>query len=581
MNPTKIQQLATPQFATNSVYGSPQVAVAPAPNPTLTPAAAVTNQAPTASGGETYAQVLARQSNVGKTGYDVFGNPVSGNTTAGAITGGLTQSDIGGISAADKAFLSSAPMQYNSPTTTAEQEAQIRQQTMQRFQSEIDNTNRYYDQLLAQAKVDGANLLGQASAVQARRGMLGSNVGAAIDASGDAANRRVEASVQSQRDSAIASIMNNGATAVNNDIKLAREAASRGYAAWLDHASGQATRETARATTAAKVLLEKGLDPTSDSALLKQIADAYQIDPSTVLSAYHDENLAKKTQDLKDAYQKAQTDALAVKDRYQTVTDGTQLFDLVTGKMVANNQKDFAPAKSKAAAGTGTYSSGGVYKSDLDALIGRVRTTIAAKNQRDAFDGAISKARNEDDKLRTIASNVPLPAQVKVDINKTIQAIPFIDSAIAEVKHGADTGVLQASKQYAYDIAGHNYDPALTKMNQYITVAKQQYRNAITGAAWGAQEDAEYNALFGSTKYDPASLQARLEGIKDIFRRQVLTSISAAADPLGMGGGAIGNYQAPASAPATTDKYTTGTVYKNAKGQKAKYLGNDQWEIVQ
>lgn len=184
------------------------------------------------------------------------------------------------------------------------------------------------------------------------------------------------------------------------------------------------------------------------------------------------------------------------------------------------------------AAGT---TSNGQYKSDLDALIGNAQMSIGTKFGQQAFANAIKSARTDADKIRTLATLAlkNSPAPIREDFVKQSQSITSIDKAIEMLDTGVKTGVFQAGTQYTYNLAGKDYDPKLAKLNQQITSAIQPYRNSITGAAWGNQEDGEYQQLFGSTKYSPTELKQRLVGLKEIMKEKSITALSAEFDPFG------------------------------------------------
>jgi hypothetical protein len=185
--------------------------------------------------------------------------------------------------------------------------------------------------------------------------------------------------------------------------------------------------------------------------------------------------------------------------------------------------------------GTGSAStSGGSYKSDLDALTGNVLNTIPTKFGQQTFKESLAKARDDADKISIIATVLlkNAPSEERKDfVNQTV-GIKQLDKAISLLDGGVKTGVIEAGKQYTYNLAGKDYDPKLAQLNQLITSAIQPYRNSVTGAAWGDQEEAEYQQLFGSTKYSPAELKQRLQGVKEIMKDKSTGALRAYADPL-------------------------------------------------
>lgn len=108
-----------------------------------------------------------------------------------------------------------------------------------------------------------------------------------------------------------------------------------------------------------------------------------------------------------------------------------------------------------------------------------------------------------------------------------------LDKAIAELDAGVKSGFLNSKAQYVAGVFGKDYDPKLQKVQAYITSAVQPYRNSVTGAAWGTQEDNEYADLFGSIKYSPTELKNRLTNMKETLKSKSATSLNTFVNPLG------------------------------------------------
>lgn len=298
-------------------------------------------------------------------------------------------------------------------------------------------------------------------------------------------------------------------------------------------------------------LQEKNLQATRDNA----IANAYSsgiTDPAAILKQLNSAGGNYSLKEIKDSIENiANTNGIDVKN----LDKNTQLFY----KLKA--QKDGLPTSilhlpteteqlaafvrlmtnaetKKTGGGTGTgggNGGGGTYANDLDALIGNAVNTISTKFGQETFKNSISKARNDADKLSTIATVVlkNSPAPIREDfVNQTV-GIAQIDKAIKMLNTGTESGVLNSGAQYTFNVFGKDFDPKLAQLNQLIVSAIQPYRNSVTGAAWGTQEEAEYQALFGSTKYSPAELKKRLEGVKQIMKDKTTTALNAQVNPLG------------------------------------------------
>jgi len=177
------------------------------------------------------------------------------------------------------------------------------------------------------------------------------------------------------------------------------------------------------------------------------------------------------------------------------------------------------------------------YANDLDAFIDNVVNLIPTKFGQETFKTSMAKARTDADKIRTAATVVlkNSPAPVKEAFANQAVGMKEIDKAIALLDEGVKTGAVVNGKQYAYNVVGKDFDPKLAAINAHIVGAIQPYRNTVTGAAWGTQEDNEYASLFGSTKYEPRELKERLQRVKEIMQEKSVQGLSSQVDPFSTG----------------------------------------------
>ena len=177
----------------------------------------------------------------------------------------------------------------------------------------------------------------------------------------------------------------------------------------------------------------------------------------------------------------------------------------------------------------------GAYTSDLDAIVGATISTIGSKFGQETFRTQMARARNDADRISLVAAQVlkGAPAAVKTDFTNQTVGMRELDKAIALLDSGTKTGVLESGAQYLFNVAGQDYDPELAAINQSIIAAIQPYRNSVTGAAWGTQEDGEYQQLFGSTRYAPEELRQRLVGVKEILKSKSAQGLNSYVNPLG------------------------------------------------
>jgi len=202
--------------------------------------------------------------------------------------------------------------------------------------------------------------------------------------------------------------------------------------------------------------------------------------------------------------------------------------------MDANRKAKVAAAGVPGAVGT---TKSGKYANDLDAFLDNVINTIPTKFGQESYKQTLSKARNDADKLRAAAAVVlkNSPAPVKEAFANQAVGMKEIEKAIKLIDEGTKTGVLKAGQQYVYNLAGKDFDPKLAAISAHLVGAIQPYRNTVTGAAWGTQEDNEYQQLFGSTKYEPQALKERLLRVKDIMQEKSVQGLSSQVDPFGTG----------------------------------------------
>ncbi len=183
----------------------------------------------------------------------------------------------------------------------------------------------------------------------------------------------------------------------------------------------------------------------------------------------------------------------------------------------------------------GGVSGGGVYSNDLDAIVGTVLSTIPTKFGQATFADQLKHSRDDADKINLVAAQVlkGQPAEFKNDFRNQAVGISEVEKAIKLIDDGVQTGVINNGLQYTFNLAGKDYDPKLAQLNSYLTAAIQPYRNSVTGAAWGDQEDDEYQSLFGSTKYSPSELRSRLVNVKELLKSKSAQGLNSFVNPLG------------------------------------------------
>lgn len=299
-------------------------------------------------------------SNAGKTGFDVFGNPAGVTSpTMKSIYSGLGPSST--LNDAYDAQIKNAKTDANQTID----EGQIRADTLKSFQAEIDAQNSIFADKLARAKVTGANRLGSGTAVQARRGELGSDFGNAATDNINSGNEEIYSGIDNEKQAAISKILTQARTDADKQIADKTAAKTAGLNDYVKYLQEGATRKTTNATTAAQLLLNnktkvEDLKPEDLTAL----TTSYGISKNDLLSGYKTaqdaqakENKANQTilspgQSIVDGNGKVIA-TVAPKDTY-TVVKGTKttdafgndsvspdkVFDQTTGKFVGYTPKD-------------------------------------------------------------------------------------------------------------------------------------------------------------------------------------------------------------------------------------------------
>ncbi len=406
----------------------------------------------------------------------------------------------------------------------------IRSKTLADFQDRINAINQVYATKLNEAKQQGVGRVGQTTAILANRGLGGSIRGGAIAEGTLTQNREIEDAINQEKALALSAIYNDVNSTATAEAERRREAMQSGAKNYIDFIKGQDERKQTNISRVASALLAQGIDPsTLTPEEMTSITGKLNATSGDILSAYKKLKLTQDAENLKNFPTKELSQGEAL---YQ--------YDPGTGeyKQVGFNPKTATPSsKSTSSTGTGKVTTTGgsnKYASDLEALLGNTVATIPSKFGQEQFQTQLSRTRNDADKISLIGSVVlkNAPAEVKRDFSNQSIAVSNIDKAIAEIDKGAKTGFINSKLQKGFNFFGKDYDPALASIASYITASIQPYRNSVTGAAWGEQEEAEYQQLFGSVLYSPAELKQRLNRLKEIMKDKSAQGLNVFINPL-------------------------------------------------
>lgn len=424
-----------------------------------------------------------------------------------------------------------------------------RQSELNKFQAQIDAVNSMYAAELERAKIAGQGRLGTTTAITGRRGLIGSDFGEAQVRGTEQLNEDVYKSIENERNAKIQSIMSEARNYADEQERNRREQMLAGFEARTAYYKQKDERKRQNVTSAVQALIAQGLDP-MELGNLKEFASYYGLNENDVKTNYKTE---------KERIEKERQAEMLKNFPTKELSQGEALmvWNPATGKY---EQQGYNPktsvAKTGGSGGTGGVSGGGTsrqYGSNLDALIGATLVTIPSKFGQEQFNAQMSRSRNDGDKINLIASTVlkNAPGPVKQDFANQSIAVSNIDKAIAEINKGASTGFINSKLQKGFNLFGRDYDPALAGISAYITSAIQPYRSSVTGAAWGAQEEAEYQQLFGSTLYSPTELKQRLTRLKEIMKDKSAQGLNVYINPMGNYENIFNQSNTPAQLPQT------------------------------
>jgi len=141
----------------------------------------------------------------------------------------------------------------------------------------------------------------------------------------------------------------------------------------------------------------------------------------------------------------------------------------------------------------------------------------------------------------------------ELDRRNTIDALTEMKSALNDyVSQTGDTNILTGSIENVANKIGQTSDPRLSAIKTRIVQATQKYRNAITGAAWGDQETAEYKTIFPSitntSELNNTIIDTMIPLLKNNERNAIGLFLGGSdvydsifSDPLGLGTGQSGS----------------------------------------
>jgi len=188
-------------------------------------------------------------------------------------------------------------------------EAAIRQKTLEQFQAEIDALNQLYAQKRKEALQQIEAAKGSSAAIQARRGLLGSDFGAAQTATVQKAGEDILSSLDAERAAKEQAILSEVRTAGSAEIEKQTAAKKEAMNAYLEALKSEGTKTAANKAETIRRILANNI--VVNDNMLKTLAEQLGV-PFEELKA--DYNIAKASQAASQATAelKAQKEALDI-----------------------------------------------------------------------------------------------------------------------------------------------------------------------------------------------------------------------------------------------------------------------------
>lgn len=220
----------------------------------------------------------------------------------------------------------------------------IRRNQMRLFQSEINATNKVYDEMLGRERLIGTGRLGTQRAQAARGGLIGSDFGNAQEERVTQFNQGAQNAVQAERSAKIGSIMGTMRKAVADEITEKRLARQQGAENYIDYLTSARERKTRNLDAAATAFLTQNIDPSTLSPdELEAISQEAGLSTSELINQYRIKKGEMESQAATAGLETRKTEAEInkieadiAKGKLITIGEGTMLYDTETGETFKN-----------------------------------------------------------------------------------------------------------------------------------------------------------------------------------------------------------------------------------------------------
>jgi len=206
-------------------------------------------------------------------------------------------------------------------------EEEVFNNTLRRYQGEIDATNNIFASKLREANTAGLNRSGSQYAQQARGGLLGSDFGNAQDEKVNQYNTGIKNDIRDEQSIRISEILGRARSGAKEELAAKRAARDSDYATYKELLTTSADRKKSNTNAYAKELLAKG------TTLEKLLG----LDPTE----FSGTGLSK--QEVINAFKEAQTEQAKVDKAGQfDLSEGQARYDS-KGNIIAQRSKTYAP----------------------------------------------------------------------------------------------------------------------------------------------------------------------------------------------------------------------------------------------
>lgn len=247
-------------------------------------------------------------------------DPTIGDVYSGYVPGENTE-----LNDAESAYLKMLKEQSQPVDEDA-----IRRKTQEQFQAEIDAVNRLFAEKKAEEARVGQGRIGSGTAVQARRGLLGSTFGEAQKERVVSYNQSIQDAIQAEQQLQLASIMNEVRQSAKEEAAAKTLARQQGAVAYVEFLRGQADRKQQRVSDAITNVLNSDTEVSED--LFASLAKELGVSVDIIKSQY---NAAKK----------AATPEPTPADKPFSVAPGASVYDPTTGTFVTAPDRPADPSK--------------------------------------------------------------------------------------------------------------------------------------------------------------------------------------------------------------------------------------------